>query len=149
MATSDDIKAWLVTNVPTTLASLTTPKAPQAYAGQSERHNAAVFDCRVQFLFSVDLQRDIGLIRHAFQVEAKIIGHEHSEEDVLSVVLESASRLLIAAYDGQVSTVQAAIPGSSFERVRCFRESPINVDKSTKTPRRSIVVSLQFDEWRS
>lgn len=149
MATSDDIKAWLVTNVPTVLASLTTPKAPQAYAGQYERHNAAVFDCRVHYIASPDIQRDIGLVRHAFRIEAKIIGHEHSEEDVLSVVLESASRLLIAAYDEQVATVQAAVPGASFERVRCFREDPINVDKSTKTPRRSILVSLQFDEWRA
>lgn len=149
MATSDDIKTWLVTNIPTVLTSLTNPSAPLAYAGQWERHNPADFDVRVKYLFPVDLQRDIGLVRHAFQIEAKIIGHDNSEESVLSAVLESASRLLIAAYDGQVSTVQTAISGASIERVRCFRENPVSVDKSTKTARRSILVSLQIDEWSS
>lgn len=149
MATRDDIKTWLATNIPTQLAAFTDPSAPQAYAGQRERVNPAAFEARIRYLNPVDVQRETGLRRHLVEVILKIIGHDESEENNLADELEGAADALIAAYDGQTATIAAGLTSSSIERVRAFRHEPLDIDHSRATAQRSAVVRLQIDEWRT
>ena len=146
MATRDDIKAFLASDIPGRLASLLTLPASDSYVGQMERLNPADFEVRTTYEARTRIIRTAGLTRHSVSVEVLSIGWDESEEDGLADSVEDAAEALVDAYDGRVDIFAAGLTNVLVERARCWRTTPMTLERRR---RRALTLSFELDEMEA
>ncbi len=142
MATKDDIKAFLVTDIPSVVTALSSGPMT-AYSGQVEFPNDNVNRTRIEYVRPSPVRRDTGQTRHLLLLRLRGRDWDEDQEDNIAAELARAADEIILAYDGKVSVFNAGLPAVQVERVRVFRP-----DGQTITGRRQrdIVVNFELDE---
>jgi len=143
MSNVSDIKDWLAVRAGTLSGSV--PASVSAYVGQSDRIAHASFEAQVKFRGSTPVRRANQLHRHEFDIVVKVIGHDVTDDDVLSGVLDDALVELEAALDGDPVTPNAAMASVHVDRVRAFRTGPMDV--RARMDRRA-VLRVEVDELK-
>lgn len=143
MSTRDDIKDFLVSDLPGQVSALTL----SAYAGQAERVLDDDVAVRIRYVSRKPVRRDTGQERHELELIMRHKGWDQSDEDGQAELLEEAADEVIAAYDGALATFVAGLSDVTVERVRCFRSGPTRVDVNRFE--REVTLTLEIDEMRA
>jgi|SaaInlV_165m_DNA_1040744.scaffolds.fasta_scaffold22499_5 hypothetical protein len=144
MATRDDLKSFLVTDIPTRIT--TTPIV--AYEGQIERVNSDDFEARVQYLYREKIRNASGYLRHHLMIHLLSNGWDKSEEDTLTDTVEDAADEMVDDYNGKVSVFRAGLAGKQIARAKARRETPLQTQAKRKN-RREAFVKIEVDEFEA
>lgn len=146
MTTREDIKAFIVADLPSRLSAAITVAVTDSYSGQLRRINEADFEVRVKYLNNARVRRDTGLTTHALQIEVLSSGWDESEEDNLAGTIEATSDLLVDSYDGKINLFSTNLTSVQVKDVRCARLDPLVLDQYLY---RRATASIELDELES
>ena len=102
---------------------------------------------RVRYLCLGALARDQGRVRHHVEIELRRWGLDKAQEDTKGQAVRLAAEQLEDSFDGAVATFQAGLTNLRIERVRCWREEPIDVPVRGVT--RIQKLRLEIDAWEA
>lgn len=141
MTTRDDLKAFLVADIPSRVVAFPVT----AYAGQRVRSLPDDGEVRVRYRGRAPIRRDTGQERHDVDLIIRRQGMDSTPEDGLAELMAEAADELIAAYDGRWDVFQAGMSDVNVEKVRCYRSGDVEIDERFK---RTLIVKIELDEMR-
>ena len=144
MGMRDELKAFLVTDIPTQITTATIT----AYQGQIERVNSDDLEARVKYLYREKIRNASGYIRHHVMVHVLSNGWDVSEENVLTDTVEDVADEMVDDYNGKVSIFAAGLTARQIARAKARRESPLQTQAKRKN-RREAFVKIEIDEFEA
>lgn len=142
MSTKDDLKSFLVTNIPSQV-SVFTLAAGDVYEGQARRIQTSPYEAWVRYIGHQPITRGTGrLERHTVDIALIAMGYDESNEDALTDLIEDAADELIEAYDENASLFRTNLSSSTVSWTRLVRGA-ISADVMEKI----VLLTLTLDEW--
>lgn len=142
MSTKNDIKSFLVANIPSQITAIAIDSS-NIYDGQSRRSQTGDYEVWIKYLGHTPIIRGTGrLERHSLDIAIIAMGWDESNEDALASLLEDAADNLIAAYDENVSLFRANLTSTTVSWTRIVRGA-IRAGRIEKM----ILLTLTLDEW--
>lgn len=142
MSTKDELKAFLVANIPSQVSTVTLA-SEDVYEGQAKREHRAHNDVWVRYLGKTPISRRTGLLeRHSVDIAVTVIGHDDSREDFLTDRAEDIADEILTAYDENYSLFNANFTATTLSWVRVVRGA---ID--TSFHEKTVLLTLTLDEW--
>lgn len=145
MTVADDIAAFVISDLASIVSAVDLSGARQVYRGKERANLAKNWTARIVYERDVDLARDQGKVRHLFTIFIRRHGLEKMKEDTKSDLAQDVAKEIENGYDGAISRFDTGVATALVARVRCFRQTGVDIVVRGATRRQEL--RLEVDTW--